>query len=280
MQITMESLFEDRHAPVVMGCQPDYKPIKTADDLLAYKRGEFDLPEPTGFIAERLGESAEVKQLLLNRVRHYCELDLQPAQYTKGPFAAHVEGCDTKRGVWLFTHAPWHHTSRSLKMAERSDPSQSGMWQIPDHIRWQMVHQAACLPSELHTVIYAVHSTVPGLVAPEWLAIGREELEACWPTLEAKWQPLVDEYDRYLADSLDAAEAELAAAEAQVKMVRSQITAGGERIVGNRRVSHITTIGPVDYTKLLKDYGISKATKEAYRKQSSTSVRIVKIKAA
>ena len=171
---------------VVMGCAPDWWSISTPDQLRAYKNGG-PAPEVSEYV-QRMRNAGHTMEAIQR------ENGVAPACFERGLYGASLDGYDPAFGAWYEIKGPRDTRSKIYRHAMNGD--------VPDYVKWQLVHQAYCVPDDCETCHYIVAPN-DGSKSCE-MTFDKADLLSAWPELEAAWQAFSEGRTNLPSDSDEA----------------------------------------------------------------------------
>ena len=139
------------NAAAVVGCAADYSHIKTWDDLRELQMGRL-VVEHSSFTEQMFAKGHEEE----DRCRAHLLSGWVPIcfELQGTSLAASLDAYNPASGDWSEIKSPY--TKKRSKMWRTAEEGGSTRTRIPDHIWWQMVHQALVLQAKDDRVCYLV----------------------------------------------------------------------------------------------------------------------------
>ena len=260
-------------ADVIMGCAPSWKSVRTWDELRLDMAGLGPEPDKWARRAFAHGHRMEpiARKAAVPGYAPACiEMDGDPR------FTASLDGLlETLDGAvhWAEIKCPVTRERSTAFKAARDG-------RIPDHIRWQLVHQAGVIGDEATRCRYIVY-VGPGDGEIADIDIPTAELLEDWPELHARWLEFLgdDSSGRKAASQAWlAAKRELDIAKARLAEARIALTALGPGEAAGVKVAQIERKGSVDWKAAAASYGCDETGAEPFRRPSTTTTTIREIK--
>lgn len=260
------------HAAIVMGKAPKYWTISTPQALDRYNAGAE--PPEVDAKTQELFDAALAAEDWIRQCKSDEEfLDFQPAVFQRGEYAASLDGYEAGSHEWLEVKMARNASSRVWKDAARQE--------IPEHIYWQLVHQAYVLGPQAKCVHYIVLLRGSRGYGVRGDMIQRKALMKDWPRLQAAWEA----FDRKMYEPAAGAAAaaklyvdaskEMETAKAKMENARQVLVEHGDADYGIMRVTAYTDKGRINYRAAAeKAYEEDPFALEAFRSEPQKRYRM------
>ena len=273
------------NSAVIMNCAPSYYSVRSWADLRIQEAGlgaEPDQRTKEAWAHGREREAAARKWLEAN-----AEADCPPVciEAAESPFAASLDGFSPNQ-IMLAAEIKCPVSGHRSKMYRQLSEWFAGQENderkaVPDHVWWQIVHQAFCLDAERGMLAYVVYIDDENA---HRLDIPIERLREDWPSLRAEWLRYLAGEDQFPAENADdfsnlAAtwlkfNSDVVEATTNRNDIRDKLIAivpnGQNKMAGfGVSVSKSARKGSVDWKKVAAELGVDDTLAEKHRKPDS-----------